>query len=218
MQNTLTVKTSLRPSRLIAGIAIGGLMSLIAQPAAAVAWKAPTKLPTWTCDSGRDFEITGFKTKGDEIHFDETTDGGKKVGWKKMPIWLLGTNFYDSRDRGDGKGVVKVTYDKKAFAGYKALKPGSSYKGLATEKLQGKTRKWDVHITVDRREIISNKFLGSIDTAVVTDRRALRNTTYKGARKTWVSPAHGFVVRWEYKDHRGLQTCEMTALKNAGAS
>lgn len=203
---------------LVAALSIASMSLILTVPAAAFEWKAPTHLPTWTCDSGRDFRITSSKLNGDEIRFDETSDKETKVGWKVMPIWLLGTNFYDRRDRGDGKGVVTLDYNKQAFAGYRELNVGDSFKGTATETKEGKSRDWRVHITIDGHETISNSFLSNVKTAVVTDRRELANGKYSGVRTTWVAPEHGFVVRWLYRDHRGLQTCNVTALKEAGPS
>lgn len=155
---------------------------------------------------------------GGKVRWEMETDGDR--GYNVQPLGLWGSMLNHERDNGDGKGKRTMEWDAADTAGFDPLTVGSSMDvGAKTV-----TRDWqaneEITVRVAERSPMAVAPLGTVDAIKIrTDRdmRGLFNRwNYTSTMDIWMDAERGFAVKWDYRDGKGTQTCNLTDVQLGG--
>lgn len=163
----------------------------------------------WKCEGpyGSDLKGSLVANDGGTLRFEGTMDG--KAIWTERSAGTLGLTIFHRRDRNDGNGVRKQSYDEDDFRGYADLVPGSTFEGDVRERHDNGRWTWGYKITVGEPKRIDHPVLGNVEVVPVTESRQVWQGRYNSVMEFVLAPRHGVSVSWKYKDNRGTQSCEL---------
>lgn len=151
----------------------------------------------------------------DKARWELETDG--KRGYNVQPLGLWGSMLNHERDIGDGKGKRTMEWNASDVAGYDPLTPGSSMEVDAKTV----TRDWqaneEITVRVGERSPMAVAPLGTVDAVKISTDRDMRGLfnrwNYTSTMDVWMDAERGFAVKWDYKDGKGTQTCNLKDVK-----
>lgn len=157
------------------------------------------------------YEYLVASVNGDSVRIDSTVDGKSQYVVKKY--WIMPTTIADERQRNDGAGLRKHTYNAEKLKGLVKLDSGWEFKDMVREK-QGNKQPfaWRYNIRVGDRKQIDHAVLGLVEIVEIIERREVIRGDYASSMVSQYAPARGMTVGWRYKDREGTQECNLVAL------